>query len=170
MIETDNLILRRYGLEDYEPYCAMVCDPNAPSFPSRQLISREEAWHRLMRYTGHWSLLGYGVFAVIEKVTGQYIGETGLADFHREMGENFDGFDEAAWYIAHTSHRRGYGFEAARAAHSWYLDRRGARRTVCMIDPDNAPSIGLATKLGYHVYREGTYRDHPVVMFERVVR
>lgn len=41
-----------------------------------------------------WSLVaaGYGMFAVIEKSTGDYTGETGLANFCRGLGENFDDF------------------------------------------------------------------------------
>src|SRR5262245_35851362 len=142
MIETERLLLRPYRLEDYEPYLAMVSDPDL-DFPSRQLITPEEAWHRLMRYVGHWTLLGYGNFAIIEKVTGEYVGETGLWDAHRGMGEDFDEYDEAGWFIARQSHGRGFAFEAAEAAHNWYEGFRGASRTVCMIDPDNQPSIRL---------------------------
>jgi len=84
------------------------------------------------------------------------------------MGEGFDGFDEAAWFIAAGCHGQGYGFEAASAAHDWYGSRTARQRTVCMIDPGNTPSINLAEKLGYKVFREGSYKDNPVIMFERL--
>lgn len=73
----------------------MAADPEL-DFPSRQPISREEAWHRLMRYAGHWALLGYGNFAVIEKSSGQYVGETGLWDAHRGMGDTSMGMMKRA--------------------------------------------------------------------------
>ena len=61
----------------------------------------------------------------------------------------------------------GYGWEAAAAAHQWYDGHRGRRRTVCMVDPDNAASIGLAKKLGYRAFGERTYKEDAVVVFER---
>jgi RimJ/RimL family protein N-acetyltransferase len=125
MIETQRLILRPYELADYAPYCGMVCGVTPDSFPSAQPISREDAWHRVMRYAGHWALLGFGLFAVIEKASGNYVGETGLADFHRGMGSDFDGSDEAAWYFVADRHRQGYAYEAAQAAHEWHAGRRG---------------------------------------------
>jgi RimJ/RimL family protein N-acetyltransferase len=168
MIETDRLILRPYELADYESYCAMVCDVTPESFPSAQPISREEAWHRILRCAGHWTLLGFGLFAVLDKATRRYIGETGLSDVHRGMGADFDSSDEAGWYFVASERRRGYGFEAAEAAHTWHSGRREQERTVCMIDPENVPSQRLAAKLGYRPFREGVYKDRPVVMFERV--
>lgn len=137
----------------------MAADPEL-DFPSRQPISREEAWHRLTRYAGHWALLGYGNFAVIEKSSGQYVGETGLWDAHRGMGDDFDGYDEAGWFIASRVHGSGYAFEAADAAHRWYAMMVRRARTVCMIDPANDRSIRLANKLAYQPFREGVYKDH----------
>lgn len=166
MLQTERLIVRPYRLEDYEPYVAMVSDPEL-DFPSRQSVSPEEAWHRVMRYAGHWALLGYGNFAVIEKCSGQYVGETGLWDAHRGMGEDFDGYDEAGWFFASGVHRRGYAFEAAHATHVWYEGIGRRSRTVCMIDSKNDPSVRLAHKLGYRPFREGVYKDHLVIMFER---
>jgi RimJ/RimL family protein N-acetyltransferase len=166
VIETDRLTLRPYRPEDFAPYFAMVSDP-AWDTPSGQPISREEAWRRLMSCAGYWALFGYGIFALIERATGQYVGETGLWDAHRDMGEGFDGYDEAGWSFVPRLHGRGYGFEAADAAHRWYAGTVRRSRTVCMINPANLPSVGLARKLGYREFREGLYKGRAVVMFER---
>ena len=34
---------------------------------------------------GHWTLADYGVFAVIERATGVYVGEVGIANFERDV-------------------------------------------------------------------------------------
>jgi RimJ/RimL family protein N-acetyltransferase len=167
MLETERLVLRPYILDDYADYVEMVMDPRS-NFPGRQELSPEDAWHRLMRYAGHWALLGYGNFAIIEKASTQYVGETGLWDAHRGMGADFDGFDEAGWFIAPWAHGLGYGFEAALLVHRWYRARIGRHRTVCMIDPANTPSFGLASKLGYRPFHQSIYRNQPVVLFERI--
>lgn len=136
--------------------------------PSGHPISAEEAWHRVLRYAGHWSLLEYGPFAIIEKSTGSYVGETGLWDYHRFLGDHFDGFDEAGWSLSPQYHKCGFGFEAAEAAHQWHGQERGLQRTVCMISPDNEASIVLAQKLGYRTYREALYKDNSVLLLERM--
>src|SRR3546814_10368251 len=86
MFETPRLILRPHNLGDFEPYCAMNSDPDVLRFIAAAPLSREDAWNRLLRYAGHWALLGSGLSAVIEKQTGRYVGETGLAAFQRGLG------------------------------------------------------------------------------------
>jgi RimJ/RimL family protein N-acetyltransferase len=41
-------------------------------------------------------------------------------------------------------------------------------RTVCMISPDNAPSIRAAQKAGYREFARTTYKGSPTILFERV--
>ena len=39
--------------------------------------TREEVWARILRYVGHWTLKGYGFWAIEEKLSGDFIGEAG---------------------------------------------------------------------------------------------
>ena len=107
MIETPNLILRPHRLEDFEPWFAMYGDEELFRFIGVPKLSREDAWNRLLRYAGHWSLLGYGLFAVLDRTSGAFLGEVGLADFHRGLGDEFDPFPEGAWIMARATHGRG---------------------------------------------------------------
>jgi len=166
VITTERLFLRPFGREDYEPYLAMVADPE-PNVPWRQIMSPEDAWHRLVRYVGHWTLFGYGNFAVLERNSGLFLGEAGLWDAHRGMGVGYDESDEAGWSVVSRWQGRGVAFEAADAAHGWYADAIGKRRTVCMTDPANERSIRVARKLGYAPFRNGSYKGKAVIMFER---
>ena len=70
--------------------------------------------------------------------------------------------------FARHGHGKGYATEAAHAAHRWFDANRGARRTVCIIDPGNAASIGVARKLGYSQYGEIEYKGDRVLKFERL--
>lgn len=167
MIETDRLSLRPYTLENYAAYLNMCSDPEVVKYIGGQPLSPEDAWNRVLRYAGHWSLLGYGIFAVIEKASGLYIGETGLADFHRGLGLGFDDAGEAAWVFSSHAHGRGYALEAADAAHSWFSEKMGDTRTVCLIDPANGPSLSLAARLNYTPFGEAEYKEHMYVMLER---
>src|SRR3546814_20192398 len=117
MIETERLFLRPYVRDDYEPYFAMTAEPAVLRWSAGPL-TRQQAWQRLIRLVGHQSLFGYGIFAVFDKVTGEYLGETGIGQFYREVHPDFDGVDEASWTFIGRCHGGGYTLEAASAAHS----------------------------------------------------
>lgn len=145
----------------------MTADPHVMRhFPGTQ--SREDNWARILRYAGHWALLGWGLFAVEEKATGRFVGEVGLADFHRELGADFDGFPEAAWMLDRWAEGRGYATEAVNAAIRWHEDAFGVMRQVCIIAPHNAPSLRVAEKLGFRRFDERVYQDRTVILHERL--
>ena len=52
--------------------------------------------------------------------------------------------------------------------HAWFDAQPFGGRSVCIIDPDNAPSRRLAGKLGYVETGITVYRDATTLMFERV--
>lgn len=167
MIETERLLLRPHRLVDFEDSFALWSHPETVRFISGTPATEEESWHRLMRYGGFWQLLGYGIFAVFERATGHFVGEVGLADFRRGLGPTFDGTPEAAWVMASVAHGKGYAHEAAAAAHDWFAATHGAQRTVCIISPENEPSLRLAARLGYAEFSRAPYKGNSVVMLER---
>lgn len=167
VIETERLLLRQHRFSDFDAWCAMFSDPIVLRFVGAQPISREDMWNRLLRYTGHWTLFGSGIFAIVDKRTGALLGETGFADFHRGLGPTFDPAPEAAWALVSAAHGKGYAKEAATAAHAWFDQRFAPPRTVCIINPDNTASVALASQLGYRPFGDAQYRNGTVRMFER---
>ncbi len=155
-------------MEDFEPWFAMFEDRSLFRFINAAAPSREDAWNRLLRYAGHWTLLGYGLFAVFDRANGAFLGEVGLADFHRGLGPAFDGVPEAAWILTAAAQGRGLAREAVTAAHDWLDGARVPARTVCLINPENVRSVRLAERLGYSAFGTCTYKDSPCTMFERL--
>jgi RimJ/RimL family protein N-acetyltransferase len=170
MIDTERLILRRHTLQDTDLVFQLASDRAVLQSIGGGPPSREDAWHRLLRYAGHWSLLGFGMFAVVERATHQFIGEVGLADFQRGLGGNFDGVPEAAWVFTGQSHGKGFALEAMTAALDWFDRQAVSSRSVCMIEPSNTASIRLAEKLGFTCFDQGCYRHHHVNKYERMRR
>jgi RimJ/RimL family protein N-acetyltransferase len=168
MITTERLVLRKHTIQDTDLVFELATDPAVLQFIRGVPASREEAWHRLLRYAGHWSLLGFGMFAVFERATNQFIGEVGLADFQRGLGDNFDGTPEAAWLLKGNSHGKGFALEAMTAALNWFDEQAISSRSVCIIDPRNTASIRLAGKLGFHHYDQGFYKGNEVNKYERM--
>lgn len=145
----------------------MWAEPEVTRFIGGRPSTRDEVWSRLLRYAGHWALLGYGYWAIVEKATGRFIGELGFADFKRDIIPSLDGMPELGWALASHAHGKGYATEAVRAAIAWGEAHFGPVRTACIISPDNLPSIRVAEKCGYREWRRTTYKDNPTIMFVR---
>lgn len=168
MIETGNLCLRRPEIGDLDAIHAMRSDLDVVRFLGGRALSREEAWQRLTRLVGQWTLRGYGMFAVVEKGSGTLIGEVGLFDGCRDLSPQFDNAPEAGWILASAAHGKGYAGEAAAAAHRWFEATHGERRSVCIIAPENLASFRVAHKLGYKSFGQVEYQNGPVTMLERI--
>ena len=166
MLETDRLRLRPHRVDDWKELAAMWSDPNVTRYIGGKPLSPEESWARLLRYAGHWELLGYGYWAVEEKATGSYSGDVGFADWKRDIHPSIQGFPELGWVFASRVHGRGYATEAVRAALNWGAANLDSPRTVCLINPENVASIRVAEKCGFRESRRSTYNGRSTLIFE----
>ena len=111
--------------------------------------STPDVFARLLRNAGSWALYGYGTFMVRERGGHAIVGNCGVFRSWRGLGDDFDDKPEAGWILAESHFGKGVAHEAMDAALGWFDREHGPRAVVAMIDPDNAPSLRLATKLGF---------------------
>jgi RimJ/RimL family protein N-acetyltransferase len=166
VLETERLILRGHTRADFDTLRAMWADPAVVRFIGGKPSTREESWGRLLRYPGMWALIGYSFWVIEEKASGKMIGEGGFADFQREIAPPIDA-PEQGWALLPSAQGKGYAFEALSAMITWGEAHFGRRDFACIIAPENAPSIRLAERLGYHETVRGSYKDAPTVFFRR---
>lgn len=165
ILETERLVLSPHRPADLDDTAALLADPAVTAFIGGP-VPREQVWHRLLRYVGHWQLLGYGHWVVRDRA-GRHLGDVGLMDSRRDTVPNFEGVVEAGWAFATAAHGRGYAREAIGAMLGW-ADDHGIARTVCIIDPGNAASMRVAEAVGYRPAGEIRYRDASTLFFERL--
>ncbi len=166
-IETDRLILRAFELDDFDAFCAMLTDPDVTRYLGGVISDRGPAWEKFARVPGFWVLLGYGIWMIEEKETGRIAGNVGFGQFERGMNPPLPDIPEGAWVCARWAQGKGYASEALGAALQWGDENLPNRGYVCIIDPDNAPSLALARKFGFEEVRRSTYRDQDTVVLER---
>jgi RimJ/RimL family protein N-acetyltransferase len=140
-LTTERLVLRAFAADDLEPYAAMNADPEMMRYVGGP-IDRAATWRLMAMLLGHWDLRGYGMWAMIERASGQFIGRAGLYD-----QEGWPGL-EVAWTVARDRWGRGYATEAGRAALDYAFEVVGADRVISIMRPDNAASIRVAEKIG----------------------
>ncbi len=165
-LDTARLRLRAHRRDDFAQMVAIWSDPDVIRYISGVAASAEVTWARLLRYTGHWALLGFGYWAVEEKASGAFLGEVGLADCQRGL-PGFDGLPEAGWVLAPLAHGKGYATEAMQAVLGWAASNMAQRHSYCLISPDNAGSLRLAQKLGYSVAARMPYHGQDSLVLGR---
>jgi RimJ/RimL family protein N-acetyltransferase len=165
-LETARLVLRAHRAADLEALACMWADPVVVRHISGQPSTRAESWARLLRYAGHWALLGFGYWAIEERASGRFVGEVGLADFKRQMEPSPGNDPEIGWVLAPHAHGRGLATEAVARVVAWADEELGVR-TWCMIHPDNTASLRVAGKCGYVEWQRNEYLGSPNVLFRR---
>jgi RimJ/RimL family protein N-acetyltransferase len=167
ILETERLILRAHRLEDFDALHIMWTDPLVHKHILPEPPSREQNWNRLIRYAGHWPMLGYGFWAATEKSTDSIVGELGYADFHRDIDPPLGDRIEMGWVFASAYHGKGFASEALTAVIGWGDRNLKHKNTACMIDPQNLASIRIAGKFGFQKSYETTYHGDPTWVFYR---
>ena len=140
VLETPRLILRPPILDDFEPWAALMAEPETKFVGGP--MSRAETWRSMMFVAGSWALTGACMFSVIEKATGRWIGRIGPLN-----PEGWPG-TEVGWTVTREVYGQGYAPEAATAAIDWVFDTQGWTDVIHCIDTENANSKAVARKLG----------------------
>jgi RimJ/RimL family protein N-acetyltransferase len=167
VLETERLRLRAHTAADFDASAAMWADERVTRFIGGRPSAREDSWRRFMTFPGHWALLGFGYWLIEEKASGAYVGDGGFADFKRDLGEYVFDAPEQGWALSPAMHGKGYATEATSAMIRWAEKHFGRTDFVCMIDPDNAPSLRVADKLGYREFARTEYKGAASVLFRR---
>lgn len=149
---TDRLSIEPMSLDHWEDYAAAWADPRMTEFIGGEPRIRNISWGKMLQGIGLWSLFGYGYWSFVERATGKFVGNGGLARFERGIPE-LDGYPEAGWAFAPDAWGKGYATEAMLAILKW-ADAAKLGEIRCIIDPGNAASHNVATKLGFAKFAE----------------
>ena len=141
VLETERLILRPPVAEDLDGWAELMGDEQAARFIGG-VQSRAGSWRGLAAMAGSWALHGFGMFSVVEKSSGRWIGRLGPW-----VPEGWPG-TEVGWGLIRSAWGRGYATEGAARAIDWAFDELGWREVIHCIDPQNSGSIAVAQRLG----------------------
>src|SRR3982751_826382 len=110
-LQTDRLILRPFCESDLEGYAAMCADLGVLRvLGESKPLTRAEAWRSMAVMVGHWQLRGYGMWAVEERHSGDFVGRMGCWN-----PEGWPGL-KIGWTLRLEFWGRGFAREGARAA------------------------------------------------------
>ncbi|HEY4029580.1 MAG TPA: GNAT family N-acetyltransferase [Caulobacteraceae bacterium] len=152
VLETERLILRRPDESDLDAFTELMADPEVTRFLGGP-ASRTVAWRAIATIAGAWAIQGFGMFSVIDRGSGRWIGRAGPW-----RPEGWPG-SEVGWALTRSAWGQGYATEAARASIEFAFDKLGWDEVIHMIDPLNAPSQAVARRVGSRSLRHGRLPD-----------
>lgn len=140
-LETQRLRLRHWSSTNFDKYAEIYADEQLAQYIGGKL-DRARAWRHMAALVGHWTLRGYGTWAVEEKESQEFVGSIGLW-----FPEGWPELELGYWLVP-EAHGRGYATEAGMKSRDYAFDQLGAETLVSYIDPTNEPSKKVAERLG----------------------
>jgi RimJ/RimL family protein N-acetyltransferase len=157
-ISTERLVLRRWRVEDREPFAALNADPRVMEhFPA--CLDRAASDAMVDRIEAHFVKHGFGPWAVEVRGGAPFIGYVGLAV--PRFDAPFMPAVEIGWRLAFDAWGHGYATEGARAVLAFALER-GLAPIVSYTAPGNWRSRRVMERIGLQRDEREDF-DHPLV-------
>jgi len=147
-LETDRLQLRPMSLADLDPLAPILGDPVTMRFYPRP-FDRETVGGWIDRTVQRYERDGFGLLAVVEKATGEVIGDCGPT--LQETGHG--SFVELGWHIRGDRQGLGFATEAGAACRDQAWQMLDVDRLISIVRPENVPSWSVARALGFRPWR-----------------
>ena len=145
ILETERLFLREVNEDDYDALYSVLADSDIMQhYPYTFDEKRVRGW--IAKNIDRYRILGFGLWAVCLKESGEMIGDCGLTM------QNINGnvLPEIGYHIRMDFQRRGYAKEAAKAVRDWVFRNTDYPALYSYCKYTNEPSVRTAESIGMH--------------------
>ncbi len=165
VIETERLLLRQMTAEDFNDlYAVLAYSDMSKHYPYTFDEGRVRNWINvnIERYNTY----GFGLFAVILKETGEFIGDCGLSM------QVINGVirPEIGYHILKRLWRNGFGSEAAIACRNWAFENTPFNKLYSYMKAENIASRSCAAASGMEQVDEFTDAEGEVSVAYAITR
>jgi ribosomal-protein-alanine N-acetyltransferase len=149
ILETERLILRRQLASDVPDLVDLWADPEVTRYLGGP---RDRDWlQSVFQETAQNPYAEqYDLWPLIEKETGQIVGNCGLLD--KEVEDEVE--IEINYILAVSAWGKGYATEIGQALTQYAFENMGIERLIALLDLENAGSERVALKIGMHFDRD----------------
>ncbi len=148
-LETERLTLRLIQPSDVASLIDLWTDPEVTRYMGgpREWEKLEGIFEEELRNP---SELTYNLWPVIEKTSGELVGDCGLLD--KEIEDEIE--IELVYVFVRSAWGNGYATEIALALREFAMGELKLNRLVSLIDPENTASKRVAEKVGMHLEKD----------------
>ncbi|MGG5578764.1 GNAT family N-acetyltransferase [Myroides sp. C15-4] len=161
-IETERLVLRQYKPTDETDFIRLFQDPLVMRY-FLEAKTTAEAQASFVKFQRLIAENGYGIFAVEEKESQQFIGFIGLNRF--EFDADFAPAIEIAWRLLPEFWNKGYATEGAKACLDFAKNQLKLDQVYAFTTVSNTPSEQVMIKCGMTYVKNFNHplvpEDHP---------
>ncbi len=143
ILETERLYLRRLTQDDFDNLCRTLQDEQA-MYAYEGAFSDAEVQEWLDRQLARYETYGFGLWAVILKETGEFVGQCGLTMQPWKGREVL----EIGYLLEREHWHKGYCTEAAKACKEYAFTVLGAEEVCSIIRDTNTASQNVAIRNG----------------------
>lgn len=144
ILKTNRTRVREFCMGDLDALMELYAQPGIAKWtPGLQSYEEEAAYQKdYIRYM--YGLVGYGMWLVLDKESGQLIGRAGI-----ESNETCEAGEAELGYVIHPAFwNRGIATEVCRAILKYAGEEFGICRFFVRIKKENVSSLAVAEKLG----------------------
>ena len=140
-IETERLILRGFRESDLAALWEIESDEEMTRFTGGEQ-NEDQTWRFMAVMIAHWTLRGFGPFALEEKSSGALVGYCGPWATPKFVEP------EICYTLSRHFQGKGYATEALKAALNFVYFDLGWKTATSYIDSKNYPSQAVSKKMG----------------------
>jgi RimJ/RimL family protein N-acetyltransferase len=166
IIETERLILRELEYRDETDLFEMDSDPEVHVYiennPVKSIIEIRKVIENLK---AQYSKNGIARWAVIDKVTNECIGWSGLKYFNEPLNKHLN-FYELGYRFKKKHWGKGYATESSKAVIDYGFENLKVDSIFAITHPNNSNSKKVLFKLGFEFRETFDYDGDPTDWFE----
>ena len=146
ILETKRLLIRETTVEDVDCFYEIYKDPSMTKYMEGLFANPEDEKRYMRDYIKNvYALMGFGVWTVILKETGEVIGRAGFS-----IRSGFDK-PELGFLIGVKHQGQGYAQEALQAILTYGREILGFETVQALVKEGNEESVHILKKLGFEI-------------------
>lgn len=160
---TERLIIRPLDLNDVDDWARFLEDERATKYyPDLMKVDTDNLADKWIRKAqDRYAEGSFGLMALIEKSTGNFVGQCGLLMQHIDEKDEI----EIGYHLLPTYWGKGFATEAARKFKHLAFMEYNFSQLISIIMTDNIPSQKVAERNGMSRYKKSEYKGSEVYIF-----
>jgi RimJ/RimL family protein N-acetyltransferase len=145
ILETERLMLRRLVPDDLDALFELYRNEEIRRYFPEGVLNYAQTKEELEWFlNGHPRFPELGLWATVNKETGEFMGRCGLLPWTIEERQEV----EVAFLLGKKFWGQGFATEAALAIVQYAFGKLDLPRLICLIDPENSASVKVAKRIG----------------------